>query len=123
MSASYGLAQPYSALGAEIARSDPLWPTVVTTAAVVASLQIGYLAGIGIRHFLIFTHTHTSLMRAASFAASQPARRWSDGEKARCFSAVRSDANGTFETSRDVRRSVAIRGKADVARTVHFGSD
>jgi hypothetical protein len=60
MSASYGLAQPYSALGAEIARSDPLWPTVVTTAAVVASLQIGYLAGIGIRHFLIFTHTHES---------------------------------------------------------------
>jgi len=94
MSASYGLAQPYSALGAEIARSDPLWPTVVTTAAVVASLQIGYLAGIGIRHFLIFTRT--SLMRAASFAASQPARRWSDSEKARCFSAVRSDANGTF---------------------------
>jgi hypothetical protein len=30
---------------------------------------------------------------------------------------------GTFETSRDVRSSVAIRGKADVARTSHFGSD
>jgi hypothetical protein len=30
--------------------------------------------------------------------------------------------NGTFETSRDVRSSVAIRGKADVARTAHFGS-
>ncbi len=81
MSASYGSAQLCSALGAEIARSDALWPTVVTTAAVVASLQIGYLAGIGIRHFLIFART--SLMRAASFAASQPARRWSDGEKAR----------------------------------------
>src|SRR5450759_4687658 len=47
---------------------------------------------IGIRHFLIFTRT--SLMRAASFAASQSARRWSDGEKAYCFFAVRSDANG-----------------------------
>jgi len=32
---------------------------VVTTAAVVASLQIGYLTGIGIRHFLIFC-THES---------------------------------------------------------------
>jgi len=59
---------------------------VVTTAAVEASLQIGYPAGIGIRHFLIFART--SLMRAASLSASQPARRWSDGEKARCFSAV-----------------------------------
>jgi len=30
---------------------------------------------------------------------------------------------GTFETFRDVRASVANRGKADVARTSHFGSD
>jgi len=30
---------------------------------------------------------------------------------------------GTFETSRDVRSSVAIRGKADVTRTFPFGSD
>ena len=30
---------------------------------------------------------------------------------------------GTFETFRDVRSSVANRGKADVARTSHFGSD
>src|SRR5450756_1192522 len=51
---------------------------------------------IGIRHFLIFTRT--SLMRAASFAASQSARRWSDGEKAHCFFTVRSDANGTLQT-------------------------
>jgi len=28
-----------------------------------------------------------------------------------------------FETSRDVRSVVAIGGKADMARTVHFGSD
>jgi len=30
---------------------------------------------------------------------------------------------GTFETFRNVRSSVANRGKADVARTSHFGSD
>ena len=30
---------------------------------------------------------------------------------------------GTFETCRDVRSSVAIRGKADVLRIIHFGSD
>jgi hypothetical protein len=51
MSASNGLAQLCSGLEAEITRSDPPWPTVVTT-AVVASLQIGYLTGIGIRSFL-----------------------------------------------------------------------
>jgi len=39
---------------------------VVTTAAVEASLQIGYPAGIGIRHFLIFART--SLIRAASLS-------------------------------------------------------
>jgi hypothetical protein len=31
--------------------------------------------------------------------------------------------HGTFETRRNVRYSVAIRGKADVARKAHFGSD
>jgi len=31
-------------------------------------------------------------------------------------------AVGTFETSRDVRISVAIGGKPDVARAAHFGS-
>jgi hypothetical protein len=30
--------------------------------------------------------------------------------------------NGTFETSRDVRSSVAIGGEGDVARTSYFGS-
>jgi hypothetical protein len=30
---------------------------------------------------------------------------------------------GTFETSRDVRSSVAIEGKPDISRTTHFGSD
>ena len=52
MSASNGLAQLCSGLEAEITRSDRPWPTVVTTPAVVASLQIGYLTGIGIRSFL-----------------------------------------------------------------------
>ncbi len=32
-------------------------------------------------------------------------------------------ANGTKRTSGDVRYLVAIRGKADLARTAHFGSD
>ncbi len=31
--------------------------------------------------------------------------------------------HGTFETSRDVRPSVAIGGKADVAGITHFGSE
>ena len=30
---------------------------------------------------------------------------------------------GTFETSHDVRSLVAIGGRADIARTSHFGSD
>jgi hypothetical protein len=33
-----------------------------------------------------------------------------------------SAANGTFETFRDVRSVIAIGGKADMTRTVHFGS-
>jgi hypothetical protein len=32
-------------------------------------------------------------------------------------------AVGTFETSRDVRSSVAIGGKADIPQTRHFGSE
>ena len=38
------------------------------------------------------------------------------------FAAAHESARGTFETSRDVRISVAIGGKPDVARTAHFGS-
>jgi hypothetical protein len=121
MSASYGLAQLCSALGAEITRSDPLWPTVVTIAAVVASLQIGYLAGIGIRHFLIFTRT--GLMRAASFAASQPARRWSHCEKVRCFSAVRSDANGPALQLVRCNDMSGVEVEADSKSMASFGRD
>jgi hypothetical protein len=39
------------------------------------------------------------------------------------FAAVHESLVGTLETPRDVRSSVAIRGKADVTRTFHFGSD
>src|SRR3981081_4228231 len=39
------------------------------------------------------------------------------------FAALHEPVTGTFETSRDVRSSVAIRGKADVTRTLHLGSD
>lgn len=46
MTGGYGWPNPTPRSGQEIARSDPLWSTVVTTVAVVASLQIDYLAGI-----------------------------------------------------------------------------
>jgi hypothetical protein len=69
MSASNGLAQLCSGLEAEITRSDPPWPTVVTTAAVVASLQIGYLTGIGIRSFL---ESHRQRANEALYSASSP---------------------------------------------------
>jgi hypothetical protein len=39
------------------------------------------------------------------------------------FAAVHESVVGTFETSCDVRSEVAIRGKPDVTRTVHLGSD
>jgi hypothetical protein len=38
------------------------------------------------------------------------------------LAAVHGAFNGTFETCRDVRYSVAIRGKADISQTTHFGS-
>ena len=42
----------------------------------------------------------------------------------RCASSVVSmSASGTFETSSDVRSSVAMRGKSDISRMSHFGSD
>jgi hypothetical protein len=44
-----------------------------------------------------------------------------------CFLASRAVASwpvgNAIETYREIRYSVAIRGKADVARTTHFGSD
>jgi len=35
----------------------------------------------------------------------------------------RNSRSGPFEASRDVRRSAAVGGKADVARTSRFGSN
>src|ERR1017187_2349672 len=46
--------------------------------------------------------------------------RWSNND---AFCALHESAAGTFETSRDVRSSVAIRGKTDVAWTSSFCSD
>jgi hypothetical protein len=39
------------------------------------------------------------------------------------FAAVHESASGTNRTSSDVRSSVAIGGKADVARTAQFGRE
>jgi hypothetical protein len=39
------------------------------------------------------------------------------------FAAVQGSVCGTFATCRCARNVVAIRGKADVARTINFGSD
>jgi hypothetical protein len=39
--------------GAEIARGDAIWAIVLMELATITSLQMGYLAGTGIRHLLI----------------------------------------------------------------------
>jgi len=39
------------------------------------------------------------------------------------IAAAHESGSGTNLTSSDVRNSVAIGGKADMARTAHFGSD
>ncbi len=49
-----------------------------------------------------------------------PTSRWSDGEKGRCFLALRMSASGPSETSRDVRVMSVIRSKAEVTRTSNF---
>jgi len=54
--------------------------------------------------------------------ASVLARGRSDRIKV-CFAAMHESGNGTNRTSSDVRGLVANGGKADVARTTHFGSD
>ncbi len=60
-------------IGDEAARGEGFWPTVLSAAVVVASLQLGYLAGVGIRHFLIVARA--SRLRTAVVAKSQPVRR------------------------------------------------
>jgi hypothetical protein len=42
-----------AAIGAGVARPDAIWAIVLAAVATTASLQIGYLAGIGIRHLRI----------------------------------------------------------------------
>ena len=37
----------------EVARADPPGPIALISIAVIASLQIGYLVGTGIRHFVV----------------------------------------------------------------------
>lgn len=39
--------------GAEVARGDAIWATVIMEVATITSLQMGYLAGTGMRHLLI----------------------------------------------------------------------
>jgi hypothetical protein len=58
---------------AGIARADAAWPIILTSAAVITSLQIGYLAGIAIRHLLVAGRARRS--HANPLNASMPARR------------------------------------------------
>jgi len=61
-----------AAIGVEIVRHGGLGPTVLMAALAVASLQIGYLAGVGIRYAL--AATRTSGLRTASLHGSEPVR-------------------------------------------------
>jgi hypothetical protein len=60
----------------EVARSEPLRSLVLTLAATVASLQIGYFAGALLRHALPSSR-HGSVRRGA-LAEAQPANAASD---------------------------------------------
>jgi hypothetical protein len=57
---------------AGIARADSVWLIVVMTVAVTSSLQIGYLAGTGIRHLM--AAARASRLRAGALGGSMPAR-------------------------------------------------
>jgi hypothetical protein len=61
------------AVGAGIAHADAAWWVVLMAAASVASLQIGYLAGLILRHTLVVARTSRSA--ATSLRDSAPARR------------------------------------------------
>jgi hypothetical protein len=60
------------AIGFGMARSEGLGGTVLLAALAVASLQIGYLAGVAIRYSL--AAARTSGLRTASVHAPQPTR-------------------------------------------------
>ncbi len=60
-------------IGTGIVRADALWAIVATAVATIASLQIGYLAGTGIRHLMVAARA--SRLRGIAFPGSWPARR------------------------------------------------
>jgi len=62
----------FIAVSMAVARGEILWPALMATAG-TASLQIGYLAGVGIRYFL--AASRMSGLRSGSLANSPPARR------------------------------------------------
>ena len=55
-------------VGVGIAQAEAVWSIVQMAAVTAAALQIGYLAGIGIRHGLVAARA--SRVRATSLAAS-----------------------------------------------------
>jgi hypothetical protein len=61
------------AIGAGIAHSRGPGPTILLAALAVASLQIGYLAGLGIRYAL--ASARASGLRTASLHGPEPVRR------------------------------------------------
>jgi hypothetical protein len=60
-------------VGAGLVQADSGWSIVLMAAATAASLQIGYLAGIAIRHIMVVARASRS--PAASLRGSAPARR------------------------------------------------
>jgi len=61
------------ATGTGIVRADTVWSIVLMATAAAASLQIGYLVGVAIRHVLVAGRA--SRLRAASLMDSASARR------------------------------------------------
>ena len=61
------------AVGAGMARGQAPSTIALTTLAAIASVQLGYLLGLAIRHLVAVLRA--SRLRAASFAHSAPARR------------------------------------------------
>lgn len=62
----------FIALIVGVARAEVLWPAAMAAAG-VASVQIGYLAGIGLRYFL--AASRMSGLRSGSLTDAQPVRR------------------------------------------------
>ena len=60
------------AIGLGVARAQALGTIILVTVAAVASLQIGYLLGVGIRQLI---QGRASRLRSSSFADSSEARR------------------------------------------------